>query len=128
MSGNNSRILDTDTLRFSQHSAKLWYHTIRLKFGMIQKLCLLAKTTTRNQFMLITYILFFTKLQKKANPRKWICPYWKTISQQFFMDMILVFYRYMQFANRSSHNTFGYKKGPGYPRPFQIACSYEFCV
>jgi len=29
---------------------------------------------------------------KKANPVKWICPYWKTISQQFFMDMILVFY------------------------------------
>ena len=35
-----------DILRFSQHSAKLWYHTIRLKFGMIQKLCLLANTCT----------------------------------------------------------------------------------
>jgi len=34
----------------------------------------LAKTTTRNQFMLITYIPFLTKLQKKANPMKWICP------------------------------------------------------
>jgi hypothetical protein len=24
--------------------------------------------------VLITYILFLTKLQKKANPMKWICP------------------------------------------------------
>jgi hypothetical protein len=31
------------------------------------------------------------KNAKKANPRKRICPYLKTISQQFFIDMIRVF-------------------------------------
>ena len=29
----------------------------------------------------ITYILFLTEMQKRANPVKWIYPYWKTISQ-----------------------------------------------
>jgi len=28
---------------------------------------------------------------KRANPVRWICPYRKKISQQFFLDMILVF-------------------------------------
>jgi len=33
--------------------------------------------TIRNQSLLITYIVFVTKLQKKANPRKKYLPYWK---------------------------------------------------
>ena len=41
----------------------------------------LAKSTTWSHFFLITYIVFVTKMQKKANPKKMICPYWKTISQ-----------------------------------------------
>jgi hypothetical protein len=35
----------------------------------------LTKSTTQHKFVLITYIVFLTKLQKKANPVKWICPY-----------------------------------------------------
>jgi len=37
----------------------------------------LASMTIRNQSLLITYIVFVTKLQKKANPRKKYLPYWK---------------------------------------------------
>jgi len=40
----------------------------------------LAKTTTRSQFMLITYILFLTKLQK-GKPCQMDLPFLKTISQ-----------------------------------------------
>jgi hypothetical protein len=34
----------------------------------------LAKTTTQDLSTLITYIVFLTEMQKKANPVKWICP------------------------------------------------------
>ena len=50
-----------DTLRKSHENRScqnLWYLTI---------------STTRSQFMLITY----TIKTKRANPVEWICPYWK---------------------------------------------------
>jgi len=56
----------TDTLRVSheKRTAKIFWF--------------LAKTTTRSQFMLITYIVFVTKMQKRqtrwngfAPPKKW---------------------------------------------------------
>ena len=40
----------------------------------------LAKTTTKHQFVSITYTI---KLNR-ANPVKWICPYPKMISHEFF--------------------------------------------
>jgi hypothetical protein len=43
----------------------------------------LAKTTTRSQFMLITYILFLTKWQKRQIPDKGFAHFEKTISQLF---------------------------------------------
>jgi hypothetical protein len=35
----------------------------------------LAISTSSSTSISSTYILFLTKLQKKANPAKWICPY-----------------------------------------------------
>ena len=48
-----------------------------------KKLCFLAKTTGLRTSIPSTYILFPTKLQKRANPVKWICPIEKTISQKY---------------------------------------------
>jgi len=45
------------------------------------KLCFLAKSTTRGQFVLITYIVFFTEMQK-SKPYEMDLPLLKTISQQ----------------------------------------------
>jgi hypothetical protein len=43
----------------------------------------LAKTTGSSISTSSTYIVFLTKLQKKANPMKWICPIEKMISHEF---------------------------------------------
>jgi len=50
----------------------------------------LATTTTRSQFVLVTYIVFLTKLQKDK-PSKKDLPSWKTISQVFEASDIYMF-------------------------------------
>jgi len=47
----------------------------------------LAINTTWSHFLLITYII----KMKRANPVKWICLYWKTISQIFSTSDIYTF-------------------------------------
>jgi len=46
----------------------------------------ITKTTTRSQFMLMTYII----KTKRANPAKRIYPFEKMISHDFFIEMIRV--------------------------------------
>jgi len=60
-------------------------------FRLKSNLWFLAKTTGTTISTSSTYILFLTKLQKKANPVKWICPSWKTISQYFWTPDIYAF-------------------------------------
>ena len=47
------------------------------RISELSNMCYLVKSTTWSQFLLITDII---KL-KRAKHVKWICPYWKTISQ-----------------------------------------------
>ena len=74
-----------------------------LGFGEIRLAYIyLAKTTGSSISISITYIVFFTKLQKKANPAKRICPIenctyairakMSDISQVFEVDDIFIFW------------------------------------
>jgi hypothetical protein len=54
-------------------------------------LCYLAKNAGSSISIFITYIVFLTKMQKRQTLLKAFA-LMKTISQQFFIDMILVFY------------------------------------
>ena len=67
------------------------------------------------------------KIAKKANPQKKICPIEKTISQQFFIDMILVFYSRNQKVGSGCDIVLWYHRKI-MPRIYYIIGIYYHCV
>ena len=64
---NESRVTSSEITSYKYLSVLSNCDTLRLSHEnrAFQNLCFLAKTTTRSQFVLITYILFLTILQKR---------------------------------------------------------------
>ena len=66
------------------------------------KTCVFLPKAQPEMALSILHISYFLQNCKKGKPSKKNLPYLKTISQQFFIDMILVFYsRNLQFSPKN---------------------------
>ena len=73
-----------DKLRLSKPTRNMWYHTIQRQNWCFSRLVLSCQNNKLRSIDSDYIYLISYRNAKKANPRKMICPYWKTISQIFF--------------------------------------------